>query len=161
MCFDWSRSTAYFAVIRNCTSKSGFRGGLEIFADQTELFVPVTFGNSVAELFFKMATIFLNLTKRVLGLVWASLLVNFSGKLTFEKSPKNGHLSPKSNLNFLTILDHFWDFEIMRTTAYLVPKKRFWLGLSIIGGNILGKESPKMSIFRKKTFMFYNDVNSI
>ena len=34
----------------------------------------------------------------------------FLGKMDFEKSLKNGQISPKSkevNLNFLTILDHF------------------------------------------------------
>ena len=30
-------------VIRNCTSKGGFRGKLHIFAEQTELFVPVLY----------------------------------------------------------------------------------------------------------------------
>ena len=37
----------------------------------------------------------------------------FVEKMDFEKSPKNGQISPKSkrvNLNFLTIFDHFWDF---------------------------------------------------
>ena len=47
--------------------------------------------------------------------------------MDFEKSPKNGQISQKSkgvNLNFLTILDHFWDFFKTLQKASLGLKKR-------------------------------------
>ena len=48
--------------------------------------------------------------------------------MDFEKSPKNGQISPKSkgvNLNFLTILDHFWDFFKTLKKGSLGLEKRF------------------------------------
>ena len=48
--------------------------------------------------------------------------------MNFEKYPKNGQISSKSkgvNLNFLTILDHFWDFLKTLQKASLDLKKRF------------------------------------
>ena len=70
--------------------------------------------------------------------------------MDFEKSPKNGQISPKSkgvNLNFFTILDHFWDFFKRLKKASLALKKRFYLGLSFIGRIFLEKmdfeKSPK------------------
>ena len=48
--------------------------------------------------------------------------------MDFEKSPKNGQISAKSkevNLNFLTILDHFWDFFKNAEKYSLGLKNRF------------------------------------
>ena len=74
----------------------------------------------------------------------------FLEKMDFENSPKNGQIWPKSkevNLNFLTILDDFWDFFKKLKKASLGLKKRFYLGLSFIGSIFLEKmdfeNSPK------------------
>ena len=78
----------------------------------------------------------LGLKKRFcLGLSFIGRL--FLEKMDFEKSPKNGQISPKSN--FLTILDHFWDFFKRLKKASLGLKKRFYLGLSFIGRIFLEK----------------------
>ena len=66
----------------------------------------------------------------------------FLEKMDFEKSPKNGQISPKSegvNLNFLTILDHFWVFFKRRKKPSLGLKKRFQLILRFIGRILLEK----------------------
>ena len=63
-------------------------------------------------------------------------------KMDFEKSPKNGQISPKStgvNLNFLTILDHFWDFLKRLKKASSGRKKRFYFGFSFIERIIVDK----------------------
>ena len=48
----------------------------------------------------------------------------FLEKMDFEKSPKNGQISPKCkevNLNFLTILDNFWDILKWLKKAFFRP----------------------------------------
>ena len=61
--------------------------------------------------------------------------------MDFEKSPKNGQISPKSkgvNLNVLTILNHFEDF-LKRLKKASLGRKLFYLGLSFIGRIIVEK----------------------
>ena len=81
----------------------------------------------------------------------------FLEKIDFEKSPKNGQISPKSkgvNLNFLTILDHFWDFLKRLKKGSLSLEKRFYVDLSFIERVFVEKidfeKVPKMAKFRQK-----------
>ena len=76
----------------------------------------------------------------------------------WKKSPKYGQISPKSkvvNLNFLTILNHFWDFFKRLKKRSFGLEKRFHLGFSLIARVFLEKmdceKSPqKGQIFDKK-----------
>ena len=74
----------------------------------------------------------------------------FLEKMDFEKSLKNGQISPKSNLtlhlNFLTILDHFLDFLKRLKKGSLGLEKRFYLGLSFIGRIFLEKMDFEKSL---------------
>ena len=98
----------------------------------------------------------LGLKKRFyLGLIFIGHL--FLEKMYFEKSSENGQISPKNkevNLNFLTILDHFWDFIKWLKKPSLGLKKRFYLDFSFVGRPFLEKmdfqKSPKMAKFRQK-----------
>ena len=66
----------------------------------------------------------------------------FLEKIEFEKRPQNGQISPKSkgvNLNFLTILDHFWDLLKRLKKGSLGLEKRFYLGLTFTGRIFLEK----------------------
>ena len=114
--------------------------------------------------FWTIFEIFLKAQKGSLGLKKRFYLrFSFIGrifleKMDFEKSPKNGQISAKSKevtLNFLTILDHFWDFLKRLKKASLGLEKRFYLGLSFIGRiflqeNGLWKKSQQSPNFAQK-----------
>ena len=92
-----------------------------------------------------------------LGLTFIGLI--FLEKMDFEKSPKNGQISAKCkgvNLNFLTILDHFWDFFKRLRKASL----GHWKCVFIVIWALLDvyfwrkwtlKKVPKMAKFRPKS----------
>ena len=63
----------------------------------------------------------------------------YTEKIEFEKSPPPPPKKKGVNLNFLTILDHFWDLLTRLKTASFGHWKRFKVGLSFIGRIIVEK----------------------